>query len=95
MRNVIKKKIQIENREHFQIFLFGSIVYSENPNDVDIAIIYDSEYIEIMDAIIYRKEVVKKMSDQVMPLPVDAILLSIREEKEIGFLSSAKHMKIQ
>jgi predicted nucleotidyltransferase len=89
-----KKKIQIENREHFQIYLFGSVVYSENPNDVDVAIIYDSGYIEMKDAISYRREVVKKISQQVIPLPVDAILLSIKEEKEMDFLSNAKHIKI-
>ena len=93
MRNQIKK-IHIDKKEHFQVYLFGSVVYSENPNDVDVAIIYDSRYIAILDAISYRKEIIKMISQQIIPLPVDVILLSVEEEKELNFLSSAKHVKL-
>ena len=36
-------KLSIPPQKHFDHYLFGSVLYSENPSDIDIAIIYDKK----------------------------------------------------
>lgn len=47
-------KLSIPPQKHFDHYLFGSVLYSENPSDIDIAIIYDKKFISLQDAIHYR-----------------------------------------
>ena len=82
-------KLSIPPQKHFDHYLFGSILYSENPSDIDIAIIYDKKFISLQDAIHYRHKL-----SEFTPLEIDTILLSKEEEIEVEFLSNAKHLKI-
>ncbi|HPX75318.1 MAG: nucleotidyltransferase domain-containing protein [Bacteroidales bacterium] len=86
-------KLTIKTKEHFDHYLFGSVLYSDNPTDLDIAIIYDKKFISIQEAIKYRHELIKKLSE-VTQLQIDTILLSKEEEKETEFLSNSKHQLI-
>lgn len=83
----------IKHKEHFEHYLFGSALYSENPSDLDLAIIYDKKHISVQEAIIYRNELIDNLS-KVIPLKIDTILLSKDEEIETEFLSNAKHRLI-
>lgn len=80
----------IKPKEHFDHYLFGSALYSENPSDVDIAIIYDKKFISVQEAILYRHELIGSLSKSIT-LKIDTILLSKEEEMETEFLSNAKH----
>lgn len=83
-------KLYINPKEHFDIYLFGSALYSTDPSDVDIAIIYNKEFITTQAAIQYRHEVVNNLA-KITTLKIDTILLSKEEEAEMEFLSNAKH----
>lgn len=89
---MIAMKTEIERKAHFSRYLFGSAVYSDTPTDIDIAIIYDKKYVSIDEALTYRKEIVRKLSE-LNSMVIDTILLSIEEEEEMSFLSNSKHFE--
>ena len=82
----------IKRREYFRRYIFGSAIYSESPQDIDIAIIYDKQYVSILEAIEYRNEIISILSN-LNSISIDAILLSKAEEKEMEFLFNAKHIE--
>ena len=41
----MKIKTEIKRRAHFNRYIFGSAVYSNSPKDLDVAIIYDNQYV--------------------------------------------------
>jgi hypothetical protein len=85
--------LKIKSKEHFELFVFGSALYSEHPSDIDLAIIYDEGFINPQQAIQYRSEILSNL-ETVNALKIDTILLSKREEKEAEFLSNAKFLRI-
>ena len=69
------------------VFLFGSILDDESiPNDIDILLIYNMYIDEIKDEIINISSVLGR----VCGLSVDLTVLSVDEEKDIGFLERIK-----
>lgn len=85
----MKIKLNIKPRAHISRYVFGSVLYSETPSDIDIAIIYDKNYVTVEDAIAYRRELVDEMT-QLNLMTIDTILLSLEEEMEMEFLENAK-----
>ena len=85
----MKIKLNIKPRAHISRYVFGSALYSELPSDIDIAIIYDKNYVTVEDAIAYRRELVDEMT-QLNSMMIDTILLSLEEEMEMAFLENAK-----
>jgi predicted nucleotidyltransferase len=85
--------LEIKPKEHFDLYLFGSSVYSDTPSDIDLAIIYDKNYVSIQQAIAYRTELLENLSAQ-SGMGIDTILLSKEEEVETEFLTNAKHKKL-
>ena len=83
-------KINVEPKEFIDLYLFGSAVYSQNPTDIDIAVIYKKGNVSINEAIKFRRELESNLTNQIGS-SVDIILLSNEEEKEMEFLSNAKH----
>ncbi|MBN2595659.1 MAG: nucleotidyltransferase domain-containing protein [Marinifilaceae bacterium] len=75
------------------MYLFGSSVFSEKYNDIDIAVIYNKHCIDIQELLQYRiyikKEVLKEFN-----CSCDVILLSEEEDDEMQFLYNAKTKKI-
>ena len=88
----MKINLEVKPREHFSRYLFGSAVYAENPSDIDIAIVYDKQFVKIENALAYRNELVDELS-QLNSVPIDTILLSKEEENEMSFLMNAKHIE--
>jgi len=86
-------ELNIMPKKHFDLYLFGSVLYSDTPSDIDIAIIYDKNYISVQQAIQYRSELLNDLSQKI-ELKIDTILLSREEEKEAKFLNNAKHKMI-
>ena len=66
--NIIKKELSIF-REINKIILFGSFLKSNNPNDIDIAIIQDSKENYLTLSLRYRK-VLRDLSKKI---PIDII----------------------
>lgn len=83
---------KIKPTKHFELYIFGSSVYSNNPNDLDLAIIYDKNFINIKQALEFRIKLINTISD--LDLDIDTILLSKEEELQIEFLKNAKHKKL-
>lgn len=83
---------KIKQRAHFNRYIFGSAVYSDNPKDIDIAIVYDNQFVSAQEAIEYRKEITAILRDM-NSISIDAILLSKDEEEEMAFLMNAKHIE--
>ena len=88
----MKIKTEIKRRAHFNRYIFGSAVYSNSPKDLDVAIIYDNQYVSIKEAIEYRNEIIALLSEM-NSITIDAILLSKEEEEEMSFLLNAKHIE--
>lgn len=88
----LKKTVEIKPKQHYQRYVFGSAVYSDAPTDIDIAIVYDEEYIGVKDAMKYKREIKEQLS-AIFSLDIDIILLSQKEEEEMNFLSNAKHIQ--
>lgn len=93
MYHGLKKINNIEPKHHFQRYAFGSAVYSDTPADLDIAIVYDEKHIGVNDAVEYKREFKKQLSTM-FSLDIDIILLSQKEEREMNFLSNAKHIQV-
>ncbi|WP_035336844.1 nucleotidyltransferase domain-containing protein [Dokdonia sp. PRO95] len=85
--------LNIKRKEHFDLYLFGSSLYSDTPSDIDIAIIYDKKFIDIKQALNYRSEILIYLNTE-LEIKIDTILLSKEEEIETEFLSNAKHKKL-
>ena len=85
-------RLDIKPRAHITRYVFGSAVYSDTPSDIDVAIIYDGQYVSVEDAIAYRRELVNEMR-VLNSMMIDAILLSMEEEMEMAFLENAKYLE--
>ncbi|MBO4840201.1 MAG: hypothetical protein J5524_03780 [Bacteroidaceae bacterium] len=84
-------RLDIKPRAHITRYVFGSAVYSDTPSDIDVAIIYDRQYVSVEDAIAYRRALVNEMR-VLNSMMIDAILLSMEEEMEMAFLENAKYL---
>lgn len=82
----------VGTRDYISRYIFGSALYSEHPHDIDVALIYDKAHISVEEAIAYRHELGSLMS-RLNDTPIDAILLTLEEEREMEFLENAKHME--
>ncbi len=89
---MMKLKLEIKPRAHITRYVFGSAVYSDTPSDIDVAIIYDKQYVRVEEAIAYRHELVNEMR-ALNSMMIDAILLSVEEEMEMAFLENAKYLE--
>lgn len=85
-------RLDIKPRAHITRYVFGSAVYSDTPSDIDVAIIYDRQYVSVEDAIAYRRELVNEMR-VLNSMMIDVILLSMEEEMEMAFLENAKYLE--
>ncbi len=85
--------IVLDSNNGFDVYQFGSSIYETNPNDIDIAIIYDKSKVSIEEALDYRNEISLFIYKE-YNLPADIILLNTSEEAETNFLDNAKHKVI-
>ncbi len=88
----LRKITDIKPKLHYRRYVFGSAVYSDAPADIDIAIVYDENNISVEDAVEYRREI-RKLLSELFSMNIDIILLSQKEEEEMCFLKNAKHFQ--
>ena len=89
MKSKMKTKVRIPQCNYLRCYAFGSVVYSDNPSDIDVVIIYDKTRMSIDDAIQYRHRLEQELS-MVFDKNIDTLLLSEEEEIEMEFLENAK-----
>lgn len=69
-----------------EIYIFGSTLYSENPNDVDILVIYTPiEQYTYKNAIMLRSVLSKKINAK-LNLQADVVLLTREEERDLQYI---------
>lgn len=78
----------------FDLYLFGSALYSDNYKDIDLALIYDKEKVDLRQIIDYRKKIILTVAKE-FRCPCTVLLLSTKEEKEMSFLENAKTYKLK
>lgn len=80
--------------DNVDVYQFGSSLYSEIPNDIDVLIVYDDKSRnEILKLICFRKDL-KFRLEELLGLPGDIILLSSSEEAQLCYLEQIDYKKI-
>ncbi len=75
-----------------QIYLFGSACIKNNPNDLDVLLIYPS-YKEVKEALKLKEMLIFYM-ERLVEIQMHVILLTIQENKEINFVQKEHAVKI-
>ncbi len=89
-----REKSITKELETLKIYQFGSSLNSNYPNDIDILIIYRNRtYEEIINLIEFKKNL-KIRIEKLLEIPIDIILLSTTEEKELSYLSQINYTRI-
>lgn len=74
------------------IYVFGSVLDCNSiPNDIDILLIYD----EYTDDVKHASKHIKNVLESEFDIPVDLVLLSTQEEKDVNFLSRIHWMRLK
>ncbi|WP_172619620.1 nucleotidyltransferase domain-containing protein [Paenibacillus alvei] len=79
--------------EQLDVFIFGSYISSEKPNDIDLLIIYDSNFFPRKSIYEYCSNLINQIEEK-CGLPVDVTYLSINEEIENRFVEFVKAISI-
>lgn len=89
MESIVKDWLRSESvaeQPGIKIYLFGSVLTSATPRDLDLVIIYDASQIDVAKAIVIRqklREHIRKM----VGIPTDIVLLSTGEVEQTRFLT--------
>lgn len=82
------------NKELFasfeNVYLFGSLLYNDYSNDVDMLLVYEKYKPELL----YEVERIADEIENVLDLPVDLTVLSLEELYDTEFLSKIKEYRI-
>ena len=79
----LKKNRKID-LTHFDLFLFGSCLYNNVPNDVDILLLYDKFKISYEEVILTKSQIIKLLSEQ-LKISIDITLLSKQSRNKNSF----------
>lgn len=76
-----------------EVFLFGSILTTENICDIDLAIIYDKSMLGLKDAVDLRTSV-RKHIGSLTNIHSEIVLLTRQENDEMEFIQNTRSEKI-
>ncbi|NLI71193.1 MAG: hypothetical protein GX361_00490 [Bacteroidales bacterium] len=76
-----------------EVFLFGSILKTENFNDIDLAIIYDKTTLGVKEAVELRNSIRKHICN-FTDINSEIVLLSRQENEELEFIQNTRSEKI-
>lgn len=76
-----------------EVFLFGSILTTENINDIDLAIIYDKSTLGLKEAVELRTSF-RKHIGSFTDIHSEIVLLSRQENDEMEFMQNTRNEKI-
>lgn len=89
----MEKNITMEF-DKINIYQFGSSLKTQNPNDIDLLIIYrNKSYKELIKLIQFRKTL-RIQLQKTLGIPIDIILLSDKEERQLLYLNQITYSKI-
>lgn len=88
------EKILLEVPKNTDIYVFGSVLISLQPNDLDILIIYDSKIYPKASIYNESKNICNKLS-KLLNLQVDLTVLNYSENYEMNFIEEVKAIKLK
>lgn len=97
-QHAVNVKIAVENAKNIpdgvQVFLFGSACYRDQPNDIDLLIIYDSD---IMSAESAYAELLPLLADirAITVIPVRPVILSDQEARDSHFIEDVEPIELR
>jgi len=86
VNNLKKKNVLYSNLD---FYLFGSLLYSNSPNDIDLIIVYNKDEISIQEILSLRKHLYSSFFNE-LNITLDITLLSKQEEKSLNFIQTEK-----
>lgn len=75
-----------------KIYLFGSFLKCNNPNDIDLLIVYDKASIKTETILFLRKIIIQKLVNY-LNIDIDICLLTIEEMEQSKFVEMEKAFK--
>lgn len=76
-----------------QVFLFGSALCADNPNDIDILLVYEEANLEQVN--IEKKRIERVLASKLPNYALDFTVLSKSELEQTNFLMKVPHRKIK
>lgn len=76
-----------------QVFLFGSSLSDNSPNDIDILLVYGSESLEQVR--FEKQKVERAIASKFVGYALDLTTISASELQQTGFLMKVPHKKIK
>ncbi|WP_342515556.1 hypothetical protein [Sutcliffiella sp. FSL R7-0096] len=86
MNNLKKENVLYSNLD---FYLFGSLLYSNSPNDIDLIIVYNKDEISIQDILLLRKNLYCTFFYE-FNITLDITLLTKQEEKSLNFIQTER-----
>lgn len=80
--------------EGIEVFLFGSTLITENVNDIDLALVYNSKTISIEQILEFRKSVKQRITETT-GIECQIIAMSNEENMELEFIQNIKSEKVK
>lgn len=77
-----------------KFYLFGSVLSKENPNDIDLLMVYNPNLISLKSVVKLKNKIINYLDESPL-IKVDLLLLSMEEESEIDFIKSEKALNIE
>jgi uncharacterized protein len=91
--NLIRKNMDIFS-VYDNVYIFGSILEEDrHSNDIDILVLYSGDFYDV----IKRTNEVTEYIEKLISYPVDITVLSVEEEKDVGFIDrlNGKYIRIK
>ena len=85
---IIELRKEINNKELFKFYLFGSARFSDRPNDIDILVVYKKSY--SLEGIIDLRNKIEDIVFSIYNIHADVILLSKCEALYNTFINDEK-----
>lgn len=77
-----------------KIFQFGSSIYKNNPNDIDLLIIYSKFELQTIESYITLRKQIKLQLYNNTKIPIDIIMLSEKEENQLNYVSKINSYRL-
>lgn len=80
--------------QSISVYLYGSMIYHNNPKDIDILVVYYPISPDIIYEMISFRKMLEHNFSKISSIPLDIVLLSKKEEARINYLSSIEFKKL-
>lgn len=93
-RTLVEILIEFSADNNIIIYIFGSILYSVDPNDIDCLIVYKHDEFNIREVILIKESLYKILKSET-DLDPDIIMLSLAEMNESSFIEFNQYFHVK